>query len=332
MKVRKAVIPAAGLGTRFLPATKAMPKEMLPIVDKPTIQYIIEEAIASGIEEIMIITGKSKRAIEDHFDRSCELEQELERKNNQELLDIVKHVSGMVDIHYIRQKNPAGLGHAILCAKTFVGNEPFAVLLGDDVVYNDETPCLKQMIQEYDRQGSSILGVQQVPKQDVNKYGIVDGKCLNGRLYSVNGLVEKPAVENAPSNIAILGRYIINPGIFSILENTKPGKGGEIQLTDALLELAKRETMFAYDFEGRRYDVGSKQGFLEATVETALRREDLRGEFWEYLRALVLEKDALMSTISHDEHIHQIDQSMDELMGQFEEFRFILNKGRIKQD
>lgn len=290
MRVRKAVIPAAGLGTRFLPATKAMPKEMLPIVDKPTIQYIIEEAIASGIEEILIITGKSKRAIEDHFDRSCELEQELEKKNNQELLSIVKTVSEMADVHYIRQKEAKGLGHAIYCAKTFVGNEPFAVLLGDDVVHNDEIPCLKQMIDCYDKYQTSVLGVQTVRDEDVCKYGIVDGTQVGDRVFTVKNLVEKPSVEEAPSNVAILGRYIINPGIFDILANTKPGKGGEIQLTDALKELALQEDMYAYDFIGKRYDVGNKQGFLEATVETALRREDLRDEFLEYLK-LVVEKE-----------------------------------------
>lgn len=283
MKVRKAVIPAAGLGTRFLPATKAMPKEMLPIVDKPTIQYIIEEAIASGIEEILIITGKSKRAIEDHFDRSVELELELERKNSTELLEIVQQISGMVDIHYIRQKEANGLGAAIYCAKTFVGNEPFAVLLGDDVVYNADQPCLKQMIDVYDSRGTSVLGVQTVSDDDVNKYGIVDGQLIGDRVYSVHGLVEKPAKEEAPSNVAILGRYIISPEIFEILADTKPGKNGEIQLTDALMELAKREEMVAYDFIGKRYDVGNKQGFLEATVETALRRPDLRDEFAAYI-------------------------------------------------
>lgn len=283
MKVRKAVIPAAGLGTRFLPATKAMPKEMLPIVDKPTIQYIIEEAIASGIEEILIITGKSKRAIEDHFDRSCELELELEKKNNTELLALVKQVSEMVDIHYIRQKEANGLGAAIYCARTFVGNEPFAVLLGDDVVYNEDLPCLKQMIDVYESHGTSVLGVQTVSDDDVSKYGIVDGQKIGDRVYTVKDLVEKPAKNEAPSNVAILGRYIISPEIFDILAETKPGKNGEIQLTDALKELAGRENMVAYDFIGKRYDVGNKQGFLEATVETALRRPDLRDEFAAYI-------------------------------------------------
>lgn len=291
-KVRKAVIPAAGFGTRFLPATKAMPKEMLPVVDKPTIQYIVEEAIASGIEEILIITGKSKRAIEDHFDRSVELELELEKKEKFELLELVNNISEMVDIHYIRQKEAKGLGHAIYCAKTFVGNEPFAVMLGDDIVYTEDTPCLKQMIECYDDHETSVLGVQTVKENDVDKYGIVDGKQLADRVYSVNDLVEKPAIEGAPSNVAILGRYIINPSIFDILAETEPGIGGEIQLTDALKELALQEDMVAYDFVGKRYDVGNKQGFLEATVETALRRDDLRVDFLTYLKK-VLEEEAV---------------------------------------
>ncbi len=283
MKMRKAVIPAAGLGTRFLPATKAMPKEMLPIVDKPTIQYIIEEAVASGIEEILIITGRSKRAIEDHFDRSVELEIELEKKHNNGLLKMVRDISEMVDIHYIRQKKAKGLGHAIYCARTFVGNEPFAVLLGDDVVHNGEKPCLKQMIEIYDKYGSSILGVQEVADEDINKYGIVAGDRVSDNVYKVDDLVEKPSISEAPSNVAILGRYIINPGIFDILAGTKPGKGGEIQLTDALKVLAAKEDMYAYIFEGKRYDVGDKLGFLEATVEFALRRNDLKDEFLQYL-------------------------------------------------
>lgn len=297
MKVRKAIIPAAGLGTRFLPATKAQPKEMLPIVDKPTIQYIIEEAIESGIEEILIITGRNKRAIEDHFDRSIELELSLEKKNKKELLELVRNISNMVNIHYVRQKEPKGLGHAIYCAKSFVGNEPFAVLLGDDVVYANK-PCLKQMIEAYDEYKTTILGVQQVAKEDVDKYGIVEGKYIDGRVYKVYDLIEKPSIDEAPSNIAILGRYIINPNIFDILEHTKPGKGGEIQLTDALKELAKHEAMYAYNFEGRRYDVGNKLGFLEATVEFALRREDLREDFLEYL-VNVIKKE--IEDISFDE-------------------------------
>ena len=240
-KIRKAIIPAAGLGTRFLPATKAQPKEMLPIVDKPTLQYIIEECVASGIEEILIITGRNKKSIEDHFDRSVELEMELEKSGKEEMLKMVREISDMVNIHFIRQKEPRGLGHAILCAKTFVGNEPFAVLLGDDVVYNDNKPCLKQLIDCYEEYKTSVLGVQTVAPQDVNKYGIVGGLHIEDRVYKVKNLIEKPAVEEAPSNVAILGRYIITPKIFEILENTKPGKGNEIQLTDALLELIKHE-------------------------------------------------------------------------------------------
>jgi len=261
MKVRKAVIPAAGLGTRFLPATKAQPKEMLPIVDKPTLQYIIEEAIESGIEEILIITGRNKTSIENHFDKSIELELELEKSGKFDLLEEVRKISDMVNIHYIRQKEPKGLGHAIYCARSFIGNEPFAVLLGDDIVYS-EIPCLKQLIDCYDKYKTTILGVQEVPDEDVTKYGIVDGKSIDNKTYLVNDLVEKPSVDEKPSNIAILGRYIINPEIFEILEHTKPGKGGEIQLTDALKVLAQREAMYAYIFDGRRYDVGNKLGFL----------------------------------------------------------------------
>lgn len=286
MMVKKAIIPAAGLGTRFLPATKAQPKEMLPIVDKPTLQYIIEEAVASGIEEILIITGRNKSSIENHFDKSVELELELESKGKYELLKQVREISNMVNIHYIRQKEPKGLGHAIYCAKSFIGNEPFAVLLGDDIVYADK-PCLQQMIEAYSEYKTTILGVQEVPEKDVCKYGIVAGKHIEGQIFKVTDLVEKPKVEDAPSNVAILGRYIINPGIFKILENTKPGACGEILLTDALRELAKIEPMYGYSFNGRRYDVGDKQGFLEATVEYALKREDLRDSFLEYLYNIV---------------------------------------------
>ncbi len=285
-KIRKAIIPAAGLGTRFLPATKAQPKEMLPIVDKPTIQYIIEEAVASGIEEILIITGRNKKCIEDHFDKSVELEMELEKNNKNELLELVQDISDMVDIHYIRQKEPRGLGHAIRCAKAFVGNEPFAILLGDDIVYNNQKPCLKQLIECYNEYKTSILGVQTVEKEDVSKYGIVDGILIEDRVCKVKGLVEKPSVDEAPSNTAILGRYIVTPKIFDILDNTKPGKGNEIQLTDALLELIKEEAMYAYNFEGKRYDVGDKLGFLEATVEYALRKPEIRDDFINYLKSM----------------------------------------------
>lgn len=285
LKVKKAIIPAAGLGTRFLPATKAQPKEMLPIVDKPTIQYIIEEAVASGIEQILIITGRNKRAIEDHFDKSVELENELESHGKEQLLNLVRDISNMADIYYIRQKEPKGLGHAIYCAKTFVGNEPFAVMLGDDVV-DSEVPCLKQLIDCYNQYKTSIIGVQEVQKEEVYKYGIVKGMYIEDRIYKVRDLIEKPKIEEAPSNIAILGRYIITPCIFDILENTIPGKGGEIQLTDALRTLIGSEAMYAYNFTGRRYDVGDKLGFLQATVEYALKREDLKKPFMEYLLSL----------------------------------------------
>lgn len=285
-KVRKAVIPAAGLGTRFLPATKATPKEMLPIVDKPTIQYIVEEALASGIEDILIITGRSKRAIEDHFDRSIELEFNLAEHNKLQELEVVRQISG-IRVHYIRQKEPRGLGHAILCAKHFVGDEPFAVLLGDDVV-DGKVPALQQLIEVHNKSGASVLGVQEVPLEKVSSYGIVASRPTDeARKFIVNDMVEKPAVEEAPSRLAVLGRYVINPEIFPILEETKPGRGGEIQLTDALKVLAKEQTMYAYNFEGRRYDVGDKQGFLEATVEMALKREDLRDRFLAYLQNIV---------------------------------------------
>lgn len=286
MKVRKAIIPAAGLGTRFLPATKAQPKEMLPIVDKPTIQYIIEEAVESGIEEILIITGRNKRAIEDHFDKSIELEYQLQQNNKTKLLEMVKNISNIVNIHYIRQKEPKGLGHAISCAKTFVGNEPFAVMLGDDIVYN-KIPCLKQLIDCFNEYKTSIIGVQTVPKDEVYKYGIINGLHIEDRVYKVKDLVEKPSIDEAPSNIAILGRYIITPKIFNILDNTLPGKDGEIQLTDALKTLISQEAMYAYNFEGKRYDVGDKLGFLQATVEFALRKEELKKPFMEYLINLV---------------------------------------------
>lgn len=288
LSIRKAIIPAAGLGTRFLPATKAQPKEMLPIVDKPTLQHIIEEAVESGIEEILIITGRNKKSIEDHFDKSVELELELEAKGKFDLLKEVRMISNMVNIHYIRQKEPKGLGHAIYCAKSFIGNEPFAVLLGDDIVHSDK-PCLKQLIDVYEYYNSSVLGVQQVEIKDVHKYGIVDGQKVEPTVSRVNQLVEKPLTEEAPSNIAILGRYIITPEIFNILESTPPGANGEIQLTDALNQLSRSEAIYAYEFSGRRYDVGDKLGFLEATVEYALRRDELRGPFLEYLNNITKE-------------------------------------------
>ena len=276
-KIRTAVIPAAGLGTRFLPATKAQPKEMLPIVDKPCIQYIIEEAIDSGIEDILIITGRNKRAIEDHFDRAVELELTLKAQGKYDLLGLVQELS-RVTIHYVRQKEPKGLGHAVLCAKHFVGDEPFAVLLGDDIM-DAEVPVLKQLMDVYEDCEGSVLGVQEVPKDRVSSYGVVKPVAVKERLWRADDLVEKPSVEEAPSRLAVLGRYIISPEIFGILEKTEPGRGGEIQLTDALKKLSEREPVYAYEFEGRRYDVGDKQGYLEATVDFALTRPDLREPF-----------------------------------------------------
>lgn len=285
--IRKAVIPAAGYGTRFLPATKATPKEMLPIVDKPTIQYIVEEALASGIEDILIISGHGKRAIEDHFDSAPALEHELERKGKKDLLDVLRKTTD-VNVHYVRQKYMRGLGDAILCARSFVGNEPFAVLLGDDVVYHPEKSALRQLIDIYEEMGGSILGCQVVSDEQVSSYGIVAGDATeNMRLMRVFDMVEKPSLEEAPSRMAVLGRYIISPEIFAILSDTKPGKGGEIQLTDALKVLAQRENVYAYNFEGKRYDLGDKLGFLKATVEFALRRSDLGAAFQKYLRTLV---------------------------------------------
>lgn len=292
-KIKKAVIPAAGFGTRFLPATKATPKEMLPIVDKPTIQYIVEEALASGIEEILIISGHAKRAIEDHFDSAPILEHELEEKGKDDLLAIVRETAD-INVHYIRQKKMRGLGDAILCAKSFMAGEPFAVLLGDDVVYTDaakgEKPALKQLIDVYDAYGGSVLGCQQVAPEKVSSYGIVAGKEIAGsKLLKVSDMVEKPELDEAPSNIAVLGRYIVSPTVFELLEHTAPGKGGEIQLTDALKQLAAIEPVWAYCFDGKRYDVGDKLGFLIATVEFALRRSDLGGPFRAYLEELMKE-------------------------------------------
>ena len=290
-KIRKAVIPAAGYGTRFLPATKATPKEMLPIVDKPTIQYIVEEALASGIEELLIVSGHGKRAIEDHFDSAPALEAELRKKGKMDLLQIVQETAD-INVHYIRQRYMRGLGDAILCAKTFMGDEPFAVLLGDDVVYHPERPALRQLIDVYEQTGGSVLGCQQVPDEKVSSYGIVAGEPVDGwkeKLLRVSDMIEKPSLAEAPSHFAVLGRYIIKPEIFAILENTKPGKGGEVQLTDALKVLAKLDNVYAYAFEGKRYDLGDKLGFLKATVEFALRREDLGPAFRAYLCQLVQE-------------------------------------------
>jgi UTP--glucose-1-phosphate uridylyltransferase len=281
-KVRKAIIPAAGLGTRFLPATKAMPKEMLPIVDKPTIQYIVEEAIAAGIEDIIIVTGKGKRAIEDHFDFAPELEQNLLEKGKLELLDKVNYSSNLADIHYIRQKEPKGLGHAVWCARNFIGDEPFAVLLGDDIVQS-ETPCLKQLIDQYENTHSSVIGVQTVPESETHRYGIVDPSVQDGRRYQVENFVEKPAKGTAPSNLAIMGRYILTPEIFMFLDQQEKGAGGEIQLTDAIQKLNQIQRVFAYDFEGVRYDVGEKLGFIKTTIEMALQDGELREDLVRFL-------------------------------------------------
>lgn len=288
MKVRKAIIPAAGLGTRFLPATKAMPKEMLPIVDKPTIQYIVEEAVASGIEDIIIVTGKGKRAIEDHFDSIFELEYMLRERDKLALLEEVQKPSELADIHYIRQREPRGLGHAIWCARKFIGNEPFAVLLGDDIV-EANTPCLRQMLDVYDAHEAPIVGVQPVPWEDVSRYGVVAGDQINERLLRAKQLVEKPARENAPSNWAIMGRYILTPRIFELLEQQKEGVNGEIQLTDAIAELSQEEQVLAYHFEGERHDVGEKLGFIKTTLHYALQRPDLRDELLKYLKDLIKE-------------------------------------------
>lgn len=290
-QVKKAIIPAAGMGTRFLPATKAQPKEMLPIVDKPTIQYIIEEAVASGIEEILIITSGTKRSIEDHFDTSYELEDTLAKKGKTEMLEMVKGISNMVNIHYIRQKEALGLGHAVLQAKAFVQDEPFAVLLGDDVVVNHEgEPALKQLINAYNEKQASVLGVQTVDISDVDKYGIVAPSQtvpVEGRLAKLSDMVEKPKQTDAPSQLAVLGRYVLTPQIFELLATQTPGAGNEIQLTDAIKRLTERQAVYAYDFEGQRYDLGDKFGFIKATIDFALEREELREELMGYMKSLV---------------------------------------------
>lgn len=288
MKIRKAVIPAAGFGTRFLPETKAMPKEMLPIVDKPTIQYIVEEILDSGIEEILIISGHAKRAIEDHFDSAPELEQHLFEHNKMKLLEEVRKVAS-IKVHYIRQQHMRGLGDAILCAKDFIDGEPFGVILGDDLVYNgNDTPALGQLLKQHDKTGATIVGCQMVRKEQVSSYGIIKGQATDDpNLFHVEDMVEKPKVEEAPSRLAALGRYVITPEVFEILEHTKPGKGGEIQLTDALRVMAHNGNVYAYNFKGKRYDTGNKLGFLKATVEYALRRDDLGDAFKKYLKDVV---------------------------------------------
>lgn len=290
MLIRKAIIPAAGLGTRFLPATKAQPKEMLPIVDKPAIQYIVEEAIQSGLEDIIIVTGKHKRAIEDHFDKSIELELMLEEKGNQELLDMVRQVSNLADIHYIRQKQPLGLGHAVLCARKFIGDEPFAVLLGDDIIQS-KTPTLKSMIDVYGKYQRSVIGAMEVLPEEVDRYGIISPDREDDVIW-IKDLVEKPATDQAPSNLAVIGRYIIEPEIFAMLEKAKPGKGGEIQLTDALRDMNARKQMVAWRLQGERYDIGDKFGYLKAMVDFALDRPDLEHLMKKYLQSLVRSWDS----------------------------------------
>ena len=291
-KVRKALFPAAGLGTRFLPATKAQPKEMLPLVDKPIIQYGVEEAIASGIRNILIVTGRGKTAIEDHFDVSFELENLLESRGKMELLAQVRSISDMIDVAYIRQKEALGLGHAVLRAHELIGDEPFAVVLADDVI-DSETPCLRQLLDVYESFHAPVLAVMEVPRENISAYGVVDAEAVlyNGakdRVFRINDMVEKPDSENAPSNLAIIGRYILTPEIFDSIQAVPPGAGGEIQLTDALKHLLRRRPIYAYRFEGRRYDAGDRLGFLEATVELALQREDLGEAFRAYLKRLTL--------------------------------------------
>lgn len=289
--VKKAVIPAAGLGTRFLPATKAMPKEMLPIVDIPTIQYIVQEAVDSGIEDIIIITNSNKHIMENHFDKNYELESRLTQSNKMSDVQMINDIASMANVYYVRQKEPKGLGHAVLCAKSFIGNEPFAILLGDDVVVNKYgEPALKQLINIYDETGSSVVGVQSVADDQVHKYGIVapapDFTHPDKRLSGLNGMVEKPAFKDAPSNLAVLGRYVLTPEIFDYLENQSAGKGGEIQLTDAIMRLMSSQSVYAYDFEGMRYDVGDKFGFVRATIDFALERSDLHDSVADYIKKL----------------------------------------------
>jgi len=310
-KVRKAIIPAAGMGTRFLPATKAMAKEMLPIVDKPTIQYIIEEAVASGIKDIIIVTGKGKRAIEDHFDHAFELEANLEKAGKFELLEKVHRSTDLVDIHYIRQKEPKGLGHAIWSARKFIGDEPFAVLLGDDIVDNsDGTPGLRQLMDQYEQTHSSVIGVQTVKTDETHRYGIIDPLKQDGRRYQVKEFVEKPAPGAAPSNLAIMGRYVLNPEIFRFLELQEIGAGGEIQLTDAISKLNEIQRVFAYDFEGRRYDVGEKLGFITTTIDFALRDETLRDDLIKFMSEKLMPHNLNSGENSSDEDSN--DENLDE--------------------
>ncbi len=287
-KIRKAVFPAAGLGTRFLPATKAQPKEMLPLVDKPIIQYGVEEAMAAGCDQIIMVTGRGKSAIEDHFDVSYELEKMLEERGKKDLLAIVRQISDMIHLSYVRQKEALGLGHAVLTARELVGDEPFAALLADDVI-DAEVPCLKQLIQVYEKTGGSVLATQVIEGPAISSYGVLKGKPVdgwNGKLYEISDLVEKPKFEQAPSNLAIIGRYVLTPAIFETISEIQPGAGGELQLTDGIRNLLKREKVYGFVFDGKRHDTGDKLGFLKATVEFALKRSDLGGPFREYLRSL----------------------------------------------
>lgn len=291
MDVRKAVIPAAGLGTRFLPATKAQPKEMLPLVDKPAIQYIVEEAVAAGIEDILIVTGRFKRAIEDHFDRSFELEMHLAEHDKVTVLEDVKRISELANIHYIRQSEQRGLGHAVYMAKSFVGNEAFAVLLGDDIVCSED-PGLAQLLRVHQQSGRTVVGVQPVPQENVSSYGIIAGDTVDGIRYTVTDLIEKPTAAEAPSNLAIVGRYVITPRIFHMIEETPPGKQGEIQLTDALRSLMLEEGLDACRISGMRFDIGDKLGYIKATIGLALTRPDMRSELLRHLRTVVEEEAA----------------------------------------
>ena len=300
MNVRKAIIPAAGLGTRFLPATKASPKEMLPLVDKPLIQYAVEEAVASGIEDIIVITGRGKRAIEDHFDRSVELEENLKGNGKGQLLSQIRHISNLANFCYVRQSEALGLGHAVLCAQHLIGDEPFAVILGDEII-DAPVPGLAQLIHTYKKKGGAVIGVQEVPHHEVNRYGIVSPQTMRERLHRVRDLVEKPSPADAPSNLAVIGRYVLPPEIFSILRKTKPGKGGEIQLTDALKELARESPMYALEVQGQRYDAGNKLGFLIATVEFALKNPSLGQDFGEYLRERIRPVGGRRQTRPHSE-------------------------------
>jgi UTP--glucose-1-phosphate uridylyltransferase len=288
MRVRKAVFPAAGLGTRFLPATKAQPKEMLPLVDKPTIQYVVEEAVASGLPEIIIVTGRNKRAIEDHFDAAFELEYYLNDRGKVDELTQIKTISELASVCYVRQKEPLGLGHAILVSRALVGDEPFGVFLGDDIIGGTAVPCMRQLLDVFDKYGGPVVAVERVPRERIHQYGVIAGRNLSGNVWEISDLVEKPRAEEAPSDLAIIGRYVLTPDLFELLASTRADKRGEIQLTDGLRALRERRPMYAVEFEGKRYDTGDKLGFLKATVEFALARPDLADAFRAYLKALRL--------------------------------------------